>query len=70
MTFQPQDPDFEAKVRASYDRQNFMKHIGAAMTEVGPGYVVIELPIPSSPLQDSVVKKCQLQRTSPGSKSR
>lgn len=45
MTFQPQDPDFEAKVRASYDRQNFMKHIGAAMTEVRPGYVVIELPV-------------------------
>jgi uncharacterized protein (TIGR00369 family) len=45
MSFEPQDPDFEAKVRDSYDRQNFMKHIGAEMTEVRPGYVVIEMPV-------------------------
>ena len=45
MTYQPRDPDFEATVRRSFERQNFMKHIGAEMTEVWPGYVVIEMPV-------------------------
>ena len=42
--FEPQDPDFAARVRASFDRQAAMKTIGAALVGVAPGMVVIELP--------------------------
>ena len=45
MTFEPQDPDFESRVRDSFDRQTFMRLIGATMTEVLPGRVTIELPV-------------------------
>ncbi len=45
MTYQPRDPDFETTVRRSFERQPFMKHIGAEMTQVGPGHVVIEMPV-------------------------
>lgn len=40
----PRDPAFEARVRASFDRQKIMRHIGARMTRVEPGLVEIELP--------------------------
>jgi uncharacterized protein (TIGR00369 family) len=42
--FQPQDPDFAARVRASFERQDAMKTIGAALGAVEPGRVTIELP--------------------------
>ncbi len=42
--FTPKDPGFEARVRASFDRQRFMTLIGARMTRVEPGLVEIELP--------------------------
>jgi uncharacterized protein (TIGR00369 family) len=42
--FEPQDPDFAARVRASFDRQAAMKTIGASLAGVDPGRVVIELP--------------------------
>jgi uncharacterized protein (TIGR00369 family) len=42
--FQPGAPDFEARVRASFDRQGVMHLIGARMTRVEPGMVQIELP--------------------------
>jgi uncharacterized protein (TIGR00369 family) len=42
--FEPQDPDFAARVRASFDRQAAMKTIGANLVGVAPGQVVIELP--------------------------
>ena len=41
--FNPQDPQFEARVRASFARQTLMRTIGAEMTEVAPGEVEIEL---------------------------
>jgi uncharacterized protein (TIGR00369 family) len=41
---QPADPDFEARVRASYARQRFMTMLGASLTSVTPGEVTIELP--------------------------
>ncbi len=41
---QPQDPHFEARVRASFARQAAMDTIGARLGEVGPGRVVVELP--------------------------
>jgi len=42
--FQPQDPTFDARVRASFRRQRIMATIGAALTRVIPGDVEIELP--------------------------
>ena len=42
--FEPQDPDFAARVRASFDRQGAMKTIGATLASVEAGRVVIELP--------------------------
>ena len=41
---QPQDPQFEQRVRASFARQQAMKTIGASLAEIAPGRVVIELP--------------------------
>ena len=42
--FEPPDPDFAARVRASFDRQAAMATIGATLATVEPGRVVIELP--------------------------
>ena len=42
--FEPKDPDFAARVRASFDRQAAMKTIGATLAGVEAGRVVIELP--------------------------
>ena len=41
--FEPKDPDFAARVRASFERQAAMKTIGAQLVSVGPGTAVIEL---------------------------
>jgi uncharacterized protein (TIGR00369 family) len=38
---QPQDPDWEAKVRESFARQGIMGTLGAEMTRVEPGFVEI-----------------------------
>jgi uncharacterized protein (TIGR00369 family) len=45
MNHPPRNPDFEARVRASFARQNAMGLIGARMTKVAPGEVEIELPV-------------------------
>ena len=42
--FTPQDPKFEARVRASFGRQGIMTLIGARLIRVEPGLVEIELP--------------------------
>jgi len=39
-----EDPNFEARVRASFARQAFMTTLGARLAVVEPGRVVIELP--------------------------
>jgi uncharacterized protein (TIGR00369 family) len=39
------DPNFEARVRASFARQRVMATIGATMTRVEPGLVAIELAV-------------------------
>lgn len=39
------DPDFENRIRASFDRQRFMATLGASLTRVAPGAIEIELPI-------------------------
>ena len=42
-TFQPKDPDFATKVRASFSRQPFMAHLGARIVTVEAGHVEIEV---------------------------
>jgi uncharacterized protein (TIGR00369 family) len=44
LSFQPADPAFEARVRASFARQTIMVTIGATLTRVAPGEVEIRLP--------------------------
>jgi uncharacterized protein (TIGR00369 family) len=39
----PTDPNYAARVRASFGRQRLMATIGAELTEVGPGVVTIRL---------------------------
>jgi len=41
---QPQDPGLEARVRASFQRQQVMSTLGARLTRVAPGETDIELP--------------------------
>ncbi len=43
--FEPQDPDFEPRVRASFARQQFMATIGARLARVAAGEVDIELAV-------------------------
>ncbi len=42
--FQPKDPDFKARVSASFDEQSVMRLVGATLGTVEPGHVEIELP--------------------------
>lgn len=41
--FEPRNERFAERVRASFDRQNFMHTIGAQVTAVEPGFVEIRL---------------------------
>lgn len=41
--FNPQDPQFESRVRSSFARQTLMRTIGAEMTKIAPGEIEIEL---------------------------
>ncbi len=43
-SFQPADPAFEARVRASFARQQMMATLGAILERVAPGEVEIRLP--------------------------
>lgn len=47
MTETPRDPDFERRVRASFERQPAMATLGATLARVSPGEVDIELPFRS-----------------------
>lgn len=42
--FQPRDPDFADRVRASFARQAIMHTFGATLDEVSPGAVTISMP--------------------------
>lgn len=42
--FQPRDPGFEQRVRASFARQAAMRTLGAAVERVAPGEVELSLP--------------------------
>ena len=43
-SFQPRDPDFEARIRDSFARQRMMRTLGAELGAVRPGEVEIALP--------------------------
>lgn len=40
----PSDPDFAARVRSSFERQGFMRSLGAELTRVEPGACEIRVP--------------------------
>ena len=42
--FEPRDPAIEARIRGSFARQRFMRALGAELSAVRPGEVVIALP--------------------------
>lgn len=42
--FEPRDADWNAKVRASFDRQTFMQTVGAKLVSLSPGRCEVELP--------------------------
>lgn len=42
--FEPQNPHYEQRVRDSFQRQPIMSYLGAYLTEIKPGEVVIHLP--------------------------
>ena len=41
--FVPRDPGFDPKVRESFARQGAMRHIGAQLADLAPGYCAITL---------------------------
>src|SRR4051794_39893804 len=41
---EPAAPEIQTRVRASFDRQGLMRHLGAELTHIGPGRVHITLP--------------------------
>src|SRR5512141_1413460 len=43
--FQPSVADYAERVRASFGRQPAMRHVGAALHDVAPGYCLIALPV-------------------------
>jgi uncharacterized protein (TIGR00369 family) len=50
---EPRDPDWEAKVRASFARQTFMDTIGARISALSPGHCEVELPFRKDLLQQN-----------------
>jgi uncharacterized protein (TIGR00369 family) len=47
LTNHPADPEFAARVQSSFDRQAFMRTVGARLVSIAPGHVVIEWPFSS-----------------------
>ena len=45
--FKPKNPEFEKRVSDSFNHQNAMQTVGALLTRVTPGEVVIEFPFDS-----------------------
>ncbi|GGF08727.1 hypothetical protein GCM10011611_12730 [Aliidongia dinghuensis] len=43
-SFAPRDPDFAARVTASFERQGIMAHLGARLSRIEPGFCEIVLP--------------------------
>ena len=41
--FEPRDPDFDTRVRDSFNRQNVMRTMGITIAELAPGRIVLEM---------------------------
>ena len=44
MTFQPKDPNFADRVRASFARQRMMQTLGVEITRIAPGEIELAMP--------------------------
>lgn len=42
--FEPKDPDYEARVRASFGRQEAMQTLGIEIVRLGPGEIELTMP--------------------------
>lgn len=55
-TFTPQVPDFQTRIRASFDKQGLMATLGASILRIAPGAVdIVLLPSPSVSQQHGFV---------------
>ncbi len=41
--FEPKNPDYDARVRSSFDRQNVMRTMGISIADLSPGHIVLEM---------------------------
>jgi uncharacterized protein (TIGR00369 family) len=41
--FEPKNPDFDARVRDSFNRQKVMHTLGISIAELSPGHIVLEM---------------------------
>ncbi len=41
--FEPKNPDFDARVRESFDLQSVMHTLGVGIAELSPGHIVLEM---------------------------
>jgi uncharacterized protein (TIGR00369 family) len=48
MPFQPKDPDFQERVRTSFDRQRVMRTLGIEIVRLGPGEIELAMPYDSA----------------------
>jgi uncharacterized protein (TIGR00369 family) len=46
--FEAQDPNYAARIRASFDQQAVMHTVGARLVQVAPGYIRVQLPFAQS----------------------
>lgn len=53
MKFTAKDPNYEARVRTSFEKQEAMKTVGAHLVNLSPGEVVIEFPYHQSLTQQN-----------------
>lgn len=51
--FITRDPNYEARVRSSFEKQEAMKTIGASLVKMSPGEMVIEFPYDQSLTQQN-----------------
>lgn len=43
MAFEPKNPDFDARVRDSFNRQKVMHTLGIGIADLSPGHIVLEM---------------------------
>ena len=48
MTFEPKDPDYQARVRASFERQTAMKTLGVSIVSLSAGEIELAMPYSSA----------------------